>query len=154
MSQYSISCQEISKDCKGTPLFHQLDVDSHHVVIQSLILPSHLGKLWHYGRCSAGQLRGSTFALRFITMGSLRHVAPCTGSYDFNNAPPPPPKKRWWIRKKIQGGHQAPDTGEFSIYYAEFLFRHGASFKLHIFSYNSFTPFFLQLEFLMKTLNM
>ena len=39
-------------------------------------------------------------------------------------------------------------------YYAEFLFRHGASFKLHIFSYNSFTPFFLLLEFLMKTPNM
>ena len=89
------------KDCERTPTFHQLGVDWHHVVIQSLILPSHLRKLCHYGRCSAGQLRGSTFALGFITMGSLRHVASCTGSYDINNAPLPP---------KIKDGGFAKNT--------------------------------------------
>ena len=93
------------KDCERTPTFHQLGVDWHHVVIQSLILPSHLRKLCHYGRCSAGQLRGSTFALGFITMGSLRHVASCTGSYDVNNAPlpSPPPKKKMVNSQKNTG---------------------------------------------------
>ena len=144
------------KDCKGTPPFHWLVFDWHHVAIQSLVLPSHLRKLCHYGRYSAGKLRGSTFALGFSTMGSLRHMASCTGSYNVNNTPPsPPPKKRWWICKKYRVfiRHQIQENSPFTMqnFYSDAEPLSNYTYSLIC---NSFTPFFLLVEFFMKTLNM